>query len=404
MTISRVAVVAGLLMALVAIPGGPASAVAAKPSSPATAAVATARPGWAVERAPSPAKAYDSLLTAVSCASATACTAVGYAYEHPSSGLPVALAEAWNGARWSVQPTPKLAGSAFSGFTSVSCTSATACTAVGDSNGNPLAERWNGTDWSVQALSYPRTDAPALLGVSCISATACTAVGDYYGAGRLYRTLAFAWNGTGWSIQATPNPKGAGGGGNVNNGSRLMSVSCVSVTACTAVGLYVNNAQDEFTLAEHWNGTTWSIQHTPNREAITGLDGVSCRSATACTATGFTENHHFVSKTLAEVWPGTTWSVQATPTPADAALSVLDSVSCTSATACIAAGSGGASSLAEQRNGTRWSIQDTRNPGAGQQDVNNFYGLSCTAPTACTAVGEHGSGDALVPLAERYSG
>jgi hypothetical protein len=329
---------------------------------------------------------------------------VGYAYENPTSELPVVLAEGWNGARWSLQPTPELVGSGFSEFYGVSCSSATACTAVGDNNGDPLVERWNGTAWSVQALPYPRTIVPALLGVSCSSATACTAVGDYMARKGLHRTFASAWNGTTWSVQATPNPKRAGGGSNIDNGSRLHSVSCVSAAACTAVGWYVSNAQNEFTLAEHWNGTAWSLQHTPDREAITALDGVSCAPATACTATGFTENHHFVSKTLAEVWHGTTWSVQATPTPAGAALSVLDSVSCTSATACVAAGSGGANALAEQRNATRWSIQTARNPGERQGDVNNFFGLSCTSPAACTAVGEHGTGDALVPLAERYSG
>jgi hypothetical protein len=404
MTIPRMAAVAGLLLALVTIAAGPASAAAAKPSSPASAARSAAGPAWAVQRTPSPAKAYDSLLTAVSCASATACTAVGYAYENPKSELPLAFAEAWNGAQWSLQTTPRLAGSAFSEFSGVSCASATACTAVGDSAGDPLVERWNGTSWSVQSLPLPAGASNAdLFAVSCASATACTAAGDYYVANKLHYTLAEVWHGTTWSVQATPNPKGAGGGSNVNNGSRLLGVSCASVTACTAVGLYVNNAQDEFTLAERWNGASWSIQHTPNREAITGLDGISCASATACTATGFTENHHFVSKTLAEAWHDVTWSVQATPSPPDVELSGLNSLSCTSATACTAAGSGGANTLAEAWNGTRWSVQATLNPGAAQQDVNNFYGVSCTSPTACTAVGEHVTGGAEVPLAERYS-
>jgi hypothetical protein len=411
MSIPRVALAAGLVLAIVAVPGGPASAVSARPLSPATvAARSLARPGWTVQHTPSPAKAYASLLTAVSCASAAACTAVGYAYEHPKTELPVAFAEAWNGTRWSPRATPRLVGSGFSGFYDVSCTSAAACTAVGDSSGDPLAERWNGTSWTVQSVPVPADAYDAnLYAVSCTSATACTAVGEYYVANKLNYTLAEAWNGTDWSIQATPNPKGAGGKGNINNGSRLMGVSCVSVTACTAVGLYVNNAQDEFTLAERWNGTSWSIQRTPNREAVTVLDGISCASATACMATGLTENHQFITKTLAEAWNGTRWSVPHTP-DAPASANVLDSVSCPSVTACTAAGYDGTSTqpagatLAEVWHGTGWSIQATRDPGAGEGAVNNFYGVSCTAPTACTAVGSHAFGDAAVPLAERYSG
>jgi hypothetical protein len=412
MSIPRVAAAAGVLLVLAAVPGGPASAASARPLSPATvAARSLARPGWTVQHTPKPAKAYASVFTSVSCASATACTAVGYAFKTSKNQVPVAFAEAWNGTRWSFQPTPKPAGSGFSVFYGVSCASATACTAVGDSSGDPLAERWNGTRWSVQSLPYPVGAYDGnLYGVSCTSPTACTAVGEYYVANKLHYTLAYAWNGAGWSIQASPNPKRAGGENNVNSGSRLMSVSCLSATACTAAGVWVNNAQDEFPLAERWNGTSWSIQPTVDRESVTVLDGVSCAAATACMAAGLTENHQFITKTLAEAWNGTRWSVLRTPNAAELS-NVLDSVSCTSATACTAAGYDGSNTqpvggktLAEVWNGTRWSIQATRDPGAGKGYLNDFYGVSCTSPTACTAVGEHAFGDFVVPLAERYSG
>jgi hypothetical protein len=407
MRILKVTAVAGLLLALGAVPGGPASAASATPLAPAP---AVARASWTVQSTPNPAKAYNSVFTGVSCASATACTAVGYSFKTSKNQVPVAFAEAWNGTRWSFQPTPKPAGSAFSSFYGVSCTSGTACTAVGESSGNPLAERWNGTRWSVQPLPDPaRAYDGNLFGVSCTSATSCTAVGEYYVANKLHYTLAYAWNGTSWSIRATPNPKGAGGVHNVNNGSRLLGVSCVPGSACTAVGLYVNNAQDEFTLAERWNGTAWSIQRTPARGPITALDGVSCASATACMATGIAESHGFITKTLAEAWNGTRWSVLSTPNAA-ASTSLLDSVSCSSATACTATGydgastqPGGANTFAEVWNGTAWSIQATRDPGAGQGALNDFYGVSCTSATACTAVGSHSAG-VTVPLAERHSG
>jgi hypothetical protein len=81
-------------------------------------------------------------------------------------------------------------------------------------------------------------------------------------------------------------------------------VSCTSATACTAAGFY-SNATTTVTLAERWNGTTWSIQTTPNPTGGSGstLDGVSCASAKACTAVGG-YNNGTTGVTLAERWNG----------------------------------------------------------------------------------------------------
>jgi hypothetical protein len=43
----------------------------------------------------------------------------------------------------------------------------------------------------------------------------------------------------------------------------LNGVSCPSSISCTAVGYYFPGSGRQ-ALAEHWNGTAWSIQHTPN--------------------------------------------------------------------------------------------------------------------------------------------
>jgi len=57
--------------------------------------------------------------------------------------------------RWSIVPTPSTAGGPHSLLIGLSCTSASACIAVGaetDSSGSPkgtLAERWNGAAWSI---------------------------------------------------------------------------------------------------------------------------------------------------------------------------------------------------------------------------------------------------------------
>jgi hypothetical protein len=188
----------------------------------------------------------------------------------------------------------------------VSCASASACTAVGSystDEGRPsltLAERWNGTEWSIQKTPKPTNgSARSLHGVSCVSASVCTAVGSYYN-GTTDVALAERWNGTGWSIQRTSNPTGG-------SGRSLHGVSCVSASACTAVGNYFNGSA-QVTLAERWNGTKWSTQHTPNPTDAsdkTTLGGVSCASGSACTAVGdYVRGVPYVYVTLAERWTG----------------------------------------------------------------------------------------------------
>jgi hypothetical protein len=90
---------------------------------------------------PNPSGGHNVELRDVSCWSTTACTAVGY-YQN-SSQLYQMVAERWNGHTWTSQPTPQPSGSPSAFLLWVSCSSATACTAVGlygyDSSGNVLA-------------------------------------------------------------------------------------------------------------------------------------------------------------------------------------------------------------------------------------------------------------------------
>jgi len=83
---------------------------------------------------------------------------------------------------------------------------------------------------------------------------------------------------TGWQLEPMLKPPGAG--------STIMeSVSCPAAGNCTAVGIFHRNGA--FTLAEHWNGTRWVIQPTPNlpRGFHNPLEeAVSCVSPASCTA------------------------------------------------------------------------------------------------------------------------
>jgi hypothetical protein len=104
-------------------------------------------------------------------------------------------------------------------------------------------------------------------------------------------TLAERWDGTSWTVQATPNPTGA-------SESTLARVSCGSASACTAVGSSFTNSA---TLAEAWDGTSWTIQATPNPPgAFAQLNGVWCDAASACTAVGAYARKGGAGLTLAE--------------------------------------------------------------------------------------------------------
>jgi len=337
---------------------------------------------WRLEPMPAPAGSRQAIPIAVACRSASSCAAVGFSVNR--SGAQLSLAERWNGTRWRIQGTPRLAGAAFTFLDDVSCTIPSACTAVGQTSKGTLAERWNGTRWRVQSTPNPAQGGGGLLGVACTSRSSCTAAG-LSNAG----TLAERWNGTRWRIQSTPNPAGS-------QFIFLNGVGCSSPSACTAVGAYIKKSGDFRPVAERWNGIRWTIQRTPSPGGAQGdfLAAVSCPARLACTALGFSHGSG-TPLAMAQRWNGSSWRVQRTPSPAGAAESQLSGVACTSPSACIGVGTGANKALAERWNGTRWSTQPIPTVAGA-----SLSAVSCTSPSACIAVGMSPSGT----LAERWNG
>jgi hypothetical protein len=371
-------------------------------------AAVAAGPGWSVQATPNPSGATNSVLSGVSCPSTRVCTAVGYFTDPAGNG--VTLAERWNGTRWSIEPTPSLAGSTASLLFAVSCPSTRTCIAVGSVTERsgitvPLAERWNGLRWSIQSTPNPTRahgrDAAYLGSVSCASRTACIAVG-FSGneAGTAGVTLAEGWNGTSWSIERSLQPAGAAA-------AFLSGVSCPVPAACTAVGYSTTLSGGAVTLAESWNGTRWSIQRsaTPAGSEAVQLTGVSCAVPSSCTAVGFFTAAG-INVMLAEGWNGTSWSIQRSPYPAGAAASFLSGVSCPSPASCTAVGysttrNGYGLTLAERWSGTSWAIQPSPTPQAAA--AVQLTGVSCASPSSCTAVGYFTVTGINVMLAEGVS-
>jgi NHL repeat len=241
---------------------------------------------WKIVSTPEPTGALNGLLSGVACTSSTACTAVGW-YEN-SSGVEVPWADRWNGTAWSVETVPAPTEAKATYPLKVSCASATACTLVGYyENGSsahvPLAESWNGSTWSVQSMPNPSGGSEIRMeGVSCTAATECTAVGFYENSTKKAKeAVAERWNGTEWAIQTLPEPS-------ESKENYAGGVSCVSSKACTLAGVTDTSASKDVALAERWNGTEWEVETTPDNEKGEGglIGGASCASLISCAAVG----------------------------------------------------------------------------------------------------------------------
>jgi hypothetical protein len=358
--------------------------------------------GWGIEPTPNP-PGFASL-SGVSCASTATCTAVGFS--SPNGKEIVTLAEHWDGTDWAVQPAPDPHGATSSQLTAVSCPTKNDCTAVGYDNasgaGSTLVEHWNGSGWAVQSTTPPAgSSASYLFGVSCPSTRECIAVGRYEVSTDISKTLAERWNGTSWSIELTSNPTGT-------SYAELLAVSCPSPTTCTAVGDGDSGAGGRSAaLAEHWNGTDWAIQTTPSPAGTTDSDlyGVSCPATTTCIAVGHDDRPSAENVTLAERWEGNTWAFQSTPNPSGVKLSTLEGVSCPSTGNCTAAGysinSGNEEvTLAEHWNGTTWAVQSTPDPTGDGFVAGLLRSASCPSTNACTAAGYYANAGGQKTLVE----
>lgn len=331
-------------------------------------------PGWTLPSNPKASGAKYENLFGVSCTGSENCVAVGQ-YEN-STGISVTLAKVKSAGKWSVTSTPNPEKSTLSYLNGVDCTAANACTAVGGNNtaSTTIAERWNGSTWAIQSTpNVAGALSSRLWSVSCVASNDCTAVGWSTSTGAA-ATLAEHWNGTTWTIMPTPNAAGF-------TKSYLYGISCLSASDCWAVGMATNASEPQASLAEHWDGTKWTVNSPAGSQ---NMNDIVCVSASSCVAT--TGRNTVLSR-----WNGSTWSQETAPKPEGAVLASLSGISCTAANACKAVGAWGIKRwqpLAESWNGSTWSIESTSEP-AGTLDEAKLAKVSCTSSTVCTSVGTY---------------
>jgi hypothetical protein len=198
------------------------------------------------------------------------------------------------------------------------------------------------------------------------------------------------------ALQAVPSPSPPGG-----PGSDLASVAAVSAADAWAVG-YANVGTTTFQgapLAEHFDGTRWSITATapvPAGDDVR-LAGVAFRSASDGWAVG-TDASPATGNAISviEHFDGTSWT--RLPSPAGEPFRArLASVTAVSATDAWAVGSGGNTPLIEHWNGSTWSIV------TGPAVSGHLYSVTALSASNIWAVGGMGN-RAPTPLIEHFDG
>jgi len=361
-------------------------------------AAASSAPTWTDAGVPAPPGAVSSSLGATSCPDASFCVAVGSTATTPVPPPSPPLAYAWDGTSWSQMTIPATGAGDEDFLRGVSCSSPTACVAVGVvlPSQAAFAEVWNGSAWSIVPPATPTGAVSTYFNaVECIGSTDCVAVGGWGDAAlpAAFHTLVERWDGSTWSVMTSPDATGS-------TNSQLQGVSCWSSDGCFAVGAAgVGSSATTFEpLTEKWDGTAWSTVAAPTSGLSSRLNGVSCTGDSFCQAVGSSNPvSPTVQASLTERWDGTAWSID--PSPNETTSTGLSGVSCLASDWCAASGSGQfgtTQSVLEHWDGTDWAVADSPAVGASGTSLN---GVSCADGGTCMAVGETTAASVRIPIA-----
>jgi hypothetical protein len=237
--------------------------------------------------------------------------------------------------------------------------------------------------WSV-SFSPPPRSGYEVAGFGARSAVDVWAVGLRPGGRCQYQTLTQHWDGSAWTVVPSP--------GNPAVNSVLDGVTVTGTNQAWAVGTAGCPADQSRTLTEHWNGSRWSIVASPDG-GVTGNHFSTLQAVTAISpgdvwAVGGQagiRGQVAVTVPLIEHWNGARWSIVPAP---KAALGVLESVSATSASDVWAVGAGqqnGQSTVALHFDGSSWKLVTVPAPPGTSGGLSGVKALS---PAGAWAVGE----------------
>jgi hypothetical protein len=223
-----------------------------------------------------------------------------------------------------------------------------------------------------------------LSGVSALSDSDVWAVGYFNSSngGAINHTLAEHWNGTTWSVVQTPNVG--------TLGSQLQGVSALSDSDVWAVGNFSTSSTSSGgrTLIEHYDGTAWSVVSSPSPSTQGDfLTGVAALASDNVWAVGWLDSP--ILGTLSPLilhWDGAMWSV--TPGVPGAG-NILEAITALSPTDIWAVGesAGGGNNFELHWNGSKWTVTPFASfPNGGQQSLR---GVAAASSTDVWAVGSY---------------
>ncbi len=361
---------------------------------------AGAAPTWSSTAISTPADIGTTIsLNAVSCPSATFCVAVGD-YETTGGVFDQPLIETYSSGTWTASTPPVPSGENYAPLIGVSCVSTTSCVAIGNdapkvspdgADQYAFAETLSSGSWSVSGpFAYPSSGIVVTMGgISCTASTACVAVGEIEISGGEVG-LTYTLSGSSWTVATGVNPSGT------STFVGLQGVSCTTSTACVAVG-FISDSPNYISqlLIETLSDGSWTATEPADPSAgVAGaeLSGVSCTGATSCVAVGSYSDSSDFQHGLAESLSGSTWTQTLTNLDPDANGSSLNGVTCTGATACVAAGNyydsdNNEDVLIATLSGSTWTATTSINPTGALSP--SLSGVSCYDASDCFGVGTY---------------
>jgi hypothetical protein len=256
---------------------------------------------WDTVPAPKPAGAdTQAQLRAVTAVSSDDVWAVGYSANPsaPAGGYRT-LVEHWDGSSWSIVPTPNPAvvGPYGISLNAVAAISANDIWAVGGNpynasyEGQALLEHWDGSGWSIVPAPVEIINwyASTRTGLAAVASNDVWAVGVFDG---------FHWDGTAWSV--------------VRGAQNTSSADAAGAANVWAVGYYAPSCYSCYgstPVAYRWNGASWVDTQPVIPTYEDTFRGVSARAVNDVWAVGTRER----TSTLTEHWDGTSWRVEPSP-------------------------------------------------------------------------------------------
>jgi len=340
---------------------------------------AAAAPLFALQT-PRPLAKLNGLMIAAAATSPSDAWAVGTLMAH------------WDGKTWQSVALP-VAGSQLNDIAAIASND---YWAVGNLSGATIAQHWNGTSWSVVATPTPPGADPSFGSVTAIASNDVWLAGSQVTPDGLNIEPLFEhWDGTAWTVVASPQPDPAGF-------YFFGKISADSTNDVWAVGRNTGGSMF-MPFAYHWNGTAWSQVSLPVLPFGGELDGVVALSPTNAWAVGSVnakpieikveEGKASPIQTLIEHWDGKSWSVTPSPNFGPTAANQgnhLMSVAALSPTdlwvagrAFIPDGSESQMTFALHGDGTSWTIQPTPDVGFN----NTLFGAAVAQPSSVWFVG-----------------